>query len=71
MLFCANTSFNAPFKCITIYSVLANLMFFTLMNNASLLDIVMLSFIYCYTFISFKYCLLHTMHLNKWINKEL
>jgi len=62
----ANNSFNASSKCMTICNDSFNLSdVFFLVENTSLLDVVMLSFKYCYTFISFKYYLLHTMNLNK------
>jgi len=61
----ASTNSNPPSKCMTKCSVLAYLIYFVLMNNVTLLDIIMLSFRYCYHFISFRYCLLHTMNLNK------
>ena len=37
-----NTSFNAPFKCMTAYSVIAYLIYFFLMDNTLLLVINML-----------------------------
>jgi hypothetical protein len=45
--------------------------FFFLMNNTSLLNIIMFFFRYCYTFISFRYYLLRIINFNKLINKKL
>jgi hypothetical protein len=67
----ANISSNTPSKYMIICSVLTYLMYFSLMNNTSLLDIIMFYFRHPYTLISFRYCLLHTMNLNKWISKIL